>query len=202
MNKENIGKIYSYVVRNDGGFAPNPFWHYCTLACCKPKIRKNAKIGYWVIGTGSKYNVGQDKLIYAMKISEKLTFEQYSKDIRFKRKIPSHGVVNERGDNIYSKNEDRRWAQRPSYHGKKDMPHDLSGSYVLISEHYYYFGRNAIPIPRRFSKVIKKGPGHKCNFNEGMVMSFVRWIEEGHRKGISGQPCNLEKRLSFDKGKC
>jgi Nucleotide modification associated domain 2 len=29
-------KVYSYVVRCDTGFAPNPFWGYCTLAACTP----------------------------------------------------------------------------------------------------------------------------------------------------------------------
>jgi hypothetical protein len=40
------------------------------VACCKPKIRKNADVNEWIVGTGSKHNVGQDKLIYAMKIVE------------------------------------------------------------------------------------------------------------------------------------
>jgi hypothetical protein len=37
--------IFVYVVKHDGGFAPNPFHGFCTLACCKPKIRKGAKEG-------------------------------------------------------------------------------------------------------------------------------------------------------------
>ena len=38
-------KIYSYIVKRDYGFAPNPFYGYCTLATCKPVIRKHAEIG-------------------------------------------------------------------------------------------------------------------------------------------------------------
>ncbi|WP_225761747.1 hypothetical protein [Acinetobacter sp. Marseille-P8610] len=34
-------KIFSYVVSRDFGFAPNPFFNFCTLATCKPKIRKD-----------------------------------------------------------------------------------------------------------------------------------------------------------------
>jgi hypothetical protein len=40
-------------VARDYGFAPNPFFGVCTLATCKPKIRKAAAIGDWVVGTGS-----------------------------------------------------------------------------------------------------------------------------------------------------
>jgi hypothetical protein len=42
-------KLYSYVVTHDTGFSPNPFWGCCTLADCKPAIRRTAKIGDWVV---------------------------------------------------------------------------------------------------------------------------------------------------------
>lgn len=38
-------KLFSYIVTHDAGFAPNPFWGYCTLACCKPAIRRTANVG-------------------------------------------------------------------------------------------------------------------------------------------------------------
>ena len=43
-------RVFSYVVMHDSGFAPNPFHGHCTLACCKPKIRSQAKAGDIVIG--------------------------------------------------------------------------------------------------------------------------------------------------------
>ena len=51
-------KLYSYVMIYDTGFAPNPFWGYCTLATCKPGIRRPAEQGDWIIGSGYKQNVG------------------------------------------------------------------------------------------------------------------------------------------------
>ncbi len=44
--------IHSYIVRYDSGFAPNPFYGFCTLATCKPDIRKHAQVGDWIVGTG------------------------------------------------------------------------------------------------------------------------------------------------------
>lgn len=32
--------LFSYIVRWDHGFAPNPFHGICSLATCKPGIRK------------------------------------------------------------------------------------------------------------------------------------------------------------------
>ena len=46
-------KLYSYVLREDTGFAPNPYHGFCTLACCKGPIRMRAEVGDWIIGTGS-----------------------------------------------------------------------------------------------------------------------------------------------------
>ena len=47
-------KLYSYIVARDFGFAPNPFYGFCTLATCKPKIREHASVGDWVVGTGAR----------------------------------------------------------------------------------------------------------------------------------------------------
>ncbi len=70
-------KLFTYVVARDYGFAPNPFYGYCTLATCKPQIRSTASIGHWVIGTGvkTKYDLA-GHLIYAMKVDEVTLFRK------------------------------------------------------------------------------------------------------------------------------
>lgn len=107
-------KIYSYILRTDDGAAPNPFWGLCTLTICKPKIRRKAQIGDWVIGTGSK-NVKvsdgkiydfSDSLVYAMKISDKKTLKEYDTFCRnqLTNKIPNFDMDNWKihaGDCIY-----------------------------------------------------------------------------------------------------
>jgi len=97
MSERGAYKLYSYVLAHDSGFVPNSFGSYYTLACCKPKIRKNTKIGDWIVGTGSKRNVGNVRLIYVIGVTKKITFEQYANDGRFTSKIPSQGVIEEEG---------------------------------------------------------------------------------------------------------
>lgn len=87
-------KLYSYVMVSDSGFAPNPFDGFCTLACCKPIIRRNALADDWVVGTGSKLTVGNEKLVHAMEVAEKMDFDSYYCDKRFHNRL----------DNIYFKN--------------------------------------------------------------------------------------------------
>jgi hypothetical protein len=188
-------KLYSYVVKHDSGFAPNPFWGYCTLACCKPKIRKAAEVGDWVVGTGAVSNVGNDKLVYAMKVTEKLNFEQYSQDKRFQCKIPAKGRMEERGDNIYHSDKNRDYMQCKSYHIEKDKKRDLSSGFVLISNYYFYFGKKDVLIPNDFKVIIKSGPGHKCNFDSNLVSGFINWLESNFPKGIQGEPFDYKERL-------
>ena len=48
-------KLFSYIITHDIGFAPNPFFGYCTLANCKPVIRRTSKIGDWIVGISAKH---------------------------------------------------------------------------------------------------------------------------------------------------
>ena len=96
-------RLFSYVVARDYGFAPNPFFGHCTLATCKPKIRKAAVAGDWVVGTGSRTSGREGFLVYAMRISEVMSFNDYWADPRFRRKKPNlRGSKKQAfGDNIY-----------------------------------------------------------------------------------------------------
>ncbi len=196
-------KIYSYVVTDDTGFAPNPFWGYCTVATCKPRIRRKAEEGDWIIGTGSVRNVGNNKLIFAMKVTKIMSLEKYGSDKRFAKKIPGRGSKRKVGDNIYYRDKNGEMRQRfPSMHSYpnseklKAKHHDLSGINVLISEsgNFCYFGRNAPKIPNHLLILVKKGPGHKWRFPQRLVDQFLEWIQE-KKPGIKGEPCDYPARL-------
>lgn len=190
-------KLYSYVVRRDFGFAPNPFHGVNTLATCKPDIRKHAQVGDWVVGTGGANSPkGPDlrgRLVYAMKVEEILTFDQYWVDERFVAKRPNlRGSAKLRmGDNIYHTTQDGSWFQADSHHRKDDgTPNEknierdtLTTTNVLISNHFVYFGGKAITIPNEFN-ITKKGPGHRCDFDNTLINDFVKWIEG---IGLSGK---------------
>jgi hypothetical protein len=154
-------KVYSYVIKHDTGFAPNPFHGICTLACCKPRIRKNIgkifkeqeeEYDFWVVGISSM-NRGEDghKLVFLMRITkEPINFEEYWNNKKyFKKKANSKNPVNRVGDNIYmpkssinKPNKASHFEQvGTSYHTcKNQQEKDIKGQYVLISEDFYYFG--------------------------------------------------------------
>ena len=105
-------RLFSYILARDYGFAPNPFFGVCTLATCKPKIRQTASIGDWIIGTGSSKYGRQGYLIFAMRVTETMTFNEYWDDERFRRKKPNMmGSTKQAfGDNIYSRDDGRSLA--------------------------------------------------------------------------------------------
>ncbi|MGZ3617550.1 MAG: Nmad2 family putative nucleotide modification protein [Ktedonobacteraceae bacterium] len=175
--------LYSYCIRYDIGSAPNPFWGLCTLAICKPNIRQSANIGDWVVGTGSAVSpVGNisDKVVYAMRVTQKMTMEDYDRFTRSKlpRKIPLMTSIDPRrrsGDSIYDFSTSPPLL-RPSVHGEENQKTDLKGGWVLLSNHYFYFGDSPVDLPEELLEIVKKGPGHKANFDPYDVDAFIHWI--------------------------
>src|SRR5258708_34492950 len=88
VSTADMPKVYSYAVARDFGFAPNPFYGWCTLATCKPVIRRVARVGDFILGTGSKQLDREGFVIYAMRVTEALTFNEYWSDKRFQTRKP------------------------------------------------------------------------------------------------------------------
>jgi hypothetical protein len=195
-------KLYSYVVARDFGFAPNPFFGFCTLATCKPMIRKKATRGDWVVGTGAKLSYGyQGRLIYAMKVEEILTFDEYWVDPRFRHKRPDlrGSLVSLYGDNIYHR-EHEKWVQANSHHSLENgdsnaanVEWDTDVNRLLVASKFVYWGRSAPSIPERFRSFgdnkedVCARRGHRV-FRDDLPTAFVAWIEEENKWGVQGEP--------------
>jgi putative DNA base modification enzyme with NMAD domain len=171
---------------HDQGFAPNPFWGYCTLAACTPN-HAGVKLepGDWIIGHGNKEH--EHALIYAMNISEKLHFDDYYKDPRFEAKKPRFDKSwrEKCGDNIYHLGADGDWIQDPSpfHHTAEQKLQDTKHPYVFVSKSFYYFGARAKPMPERFTGLIHNRQGCSCSYPAEVVREFVDWLQKNPSKG-------------------
>jgi len=164
--------LYSYVVDHDHGFAPNPFGKYCTLVHCKfakggkRNVVEKANVGDWIMGTGgeSSDSAGNGRIIYLMRVDEKLLFDHYMRDTRFA--------------------------------GRLDHCDEGQGNeFALVSQHYFYFGRNAIEIsdlPARLkgTPLEKRGPGFRSDLPEALVNELVSWFDRKFEVGMHGDPCS------------
>jgi hypothetical protein len=184
-------KLYSYVVTIDHGLAPNPFWGYCTLAVCTPNhMGIKAQKDDWIIGTSP--NSQGNKLVYAMQISEVLSFETYHADVRFEKKKPVvNGSWRQRvGDNMYYKGQQGQWVQhRTIQHLSPEfIKKDLKYPFVFIAEYFYYFGDKAISIPIEYQELIWKRQGCKFNHDPVIVEKFLMWLKVNFDSGVLGNP--------------
>lgn len=286
--------VYEYVMTSDSGFAPNPFHGTCTLACCKPKIRKGVaneifgkikktlasdkrltkekkeeilkdlgleateeelknfdsqikdlflrgdegllkSIGcqskeefikeqkIYIIALAGKQlkeklgKAGEDKnpMVYVMRVTDMLTYDQYYHDDKYKEKIP-HGFnvvdandntsINWCGDNIYKSVEGQNpdageLAVKKAFHDKNDKKHDLSGEYVLVSdaENFIYYGKKAGEAPD-VGEAYKYVGHKKINFidksgdNEAL-RKFLCGFDKIERKGVIAPPINSMIRM-------
>ena len=286
--------VYEYVMTSDSGFAPNPFHGTCTLACCKPKIRKGVaneifgkikktlasdkrltkekkeeilkdlgleateeelknfdsqikdlflrgdegllkSIGcqskeefikeqkIYIIALAGKQlkeklgKAGEDKnpMVYVMRVTDMLTYDQYYHDDKYKEKIP-HGFnvvdandntsINWCGDNIYKSVEGQNpdageLAVKNAFHDKNDKKHDLSGEYVLVSdaENFIYYGKKAGEAPD-VGEAYKYVGHKKINFidksgdNEAL-RKFLCGFDKIERKGVIAPPINSMIRM-------
>jgi hypothetical protein len=107
-----------------------------------------------------------------MRVDEVLSREEYYKDPRFQRKKPlrSGGYEEQHGDNI-----------RP--HGRFEK-HE---QYVLLSAHFYYFGKKGLRISPALPHLEKRGRGFRSRFDNAFIERFVKWIER-HKRGLRGEP--------------
>jgi hypothetical protein len=199
--------LFSYVVARDYGFAPNPFNNICSLATCKSDIRYQAQVGDWIVGTGAKKKFNLlGHLIYAMKVSEKLDFDAYWNDPKFRVKKPhmNGSRKNAFGDNIYHR-ENNAWQQANSHHSNYDgtindhnLKRDTKHPQVLISDHFYYLGQKHEKLPDELLVICKKGQGYKRTHEACVVQSFINWVEESFSPGLIGLPLQFEKFERYD----
>lgn len=199
--------MHSYVVARDYGFAPNPFYGFCTLATCKPKIRKTAKVGDWVIGTGSRTRGREGCMVFAMQVTDTVQFEEYWEDSRFQQKKPSMRGSKKQafGDNIYYRDKATRvWHQVDSHHSYPDgtpneanVTNDTQADRVLISDDYVYWGGSGPALPERLRNFegldLCGGRGHKNAFPDEMIEEFIAWLRLRGDKEYCGVPLDWVK---------
>lgn len=190
-------RLFSYKLQSDTGFAPNPFWGVLTLATCKPQIRKSKKAGDWIAGFSSKGlcgdHVGEERLIFLMQTTDKLTIAQYFSHPDFQHKIPdltSEEFVYQAGDNIY-KPQDHGFIQLPNRnHTVNDTLHDVSGKFVLVSTQFYYFGKSPIKIPEHIRPTIPRGQSAHgfLTHDKKRATSFVTFVIKQYQIGVHDCP--------------
>lgn len=193
--------VYSYVIKRDYGFAPNPYFGFCSLATCKPSIRNNAKVGDWVIANGKSTSKCRDSLIYCMQVSKVITYNDYWFGEEFSCKKPDMNSSLKKmfGDNIYHYDHND-WQQADSHHSlddgspnPKNIETDTKSDKVLISYNYHYFGKNCFEIPEKYrQELICRKIGHSKP-NPELFLEFYKNYLSGLDGGYYDDPYEFSK---------
>lgn len=209
---DHVSVLFSYIVTADSGFAPNPFFGLCTLACCKPKLRRaigNRLLGefgaadihdlrgadpdyirnrnIWVVGLAgaSLRDRPRRSVVFAMQVTDVLDFASYFEEHPEKRPDRSGSRTSAdpawHGDAIYTGNDSATAVQlSPSAHsdgGKEHLAnkrHDLDGQFVLLSDHFLYFGKDAPYVP--LEEKLHHGRGHRMNHAPEALAELESWL--------------------------
>lgn len=174
-------KLFSYVVDHDLGYAPNPSGGFCSLAKCKyGKKKRNiveiAEEGDWVVGTGGanlKTSAGHGKLIYAMRVDEKIPLTEYCRA-----------------------NKDRCDSEREG--NEKDRYSLISSHFFYFGRNAIDISE--IPTTHLDHPFEKSGPAFRCDFSEAFIEQFANWIKTKFKVGIHGPPC--QPHSDWKKPKC
>ena len=197
--------LYSYIIPRDYGFAPNPFGGVCSLATCKPKIRKHAAIGDWIAGFGGTNTSIAQKMVFLMRVENTYTFDEYWNDPDYFFKRPFFGGKYQAcyGDNIYHHSKDDRWIQENSHHSYEggvvnmnNLLHDTKTDRVLLSKTFWYFGDKAITLPSEFSSAIASGRGHR-KIERDKCAEVVDWVAKRYEAGLRGLPYSWTNQRKF-----
>lgn len=203
-------RLFSYVVARDYGFAPNPFHGICTLATCKPSIRSVAQRGDLVVGTGAACYGLSGRLVFAMLVSGKLTYDEYWSDARFERKKPdlSGSFKQAYGDNIYHRMRGKDdWLQEDSHHSlpgggtnAANLVHDTKTDAVLLAENFVYWGGQGPTAPSSFRDHggvdICAGRHHKSRFPVSLVEAVYDWFSSLEERGCVHLPREFDRYLT------
>lgn len=195
--------LWSYKVTRDYGFAPNPFFGCLTLACCKPNIRSRAGEDDIVVGCGSAELKLRGHVIFAMRIAQTLSFQQYWDDPRFRCKKAKFtaGRAHTFGDNIYHHDSTGAWIQEDSHHSfpggvwnDENAQRDLKADVVLIGTEFAYWGDRAPPIPPHLRNhagedLFADVRDYRRNYSHDFKVLVAEWFD-GLAKGRFGRPIN------------
>lgn len=194
-------RLYRYVIDHDKGFAPNPFFKVCTLACCKPVIRKGAQVGDVIVGFGPAKHEMSGQIIYWMMVDEIMRFDDYWEKPEFEKKRPRPGgsLMLNFGDNIYHHAPGGQWVQERSFHsdvnsltGSGNLKRDTGYTdRVLIGRNFAYWGAEGPRPPARFKEFVWAGRGQVYKVaNEERKEEFIGWLQDLPDRGLMADPAD------------
>ena len=195
-------RIYFYKLTVDAGAAPCVQGGMLSLAICKPMIRSRATVDDLIFGFTASSLDPRNRLIYAARITKKLTDGEYYEGDKFTSR---HDCIYRSQSSRYVRRGGAKFHDKPS-----DLNHDL-GSYpeyaranVLLSSDFRYFGVNGTAEYKSKYELIRKaveslGRGQRVNLAPELREQFLamkKWLWGKSDNKVLGQPTDASSEES------
>lgn len=169
-------RVYTYVIVVDRGSAPNYDAPFVTLAVCKPRIRRSARVGDLVLAfTGKSLGPEPHAVRWAGVVSEKLSFAEYWRDERFQGKKPGQSAA---PDNIYRPGPGGLVQVPNSTHDQSNVARDLVGEDVLIFDRAWRFDGVVALLPRELGLRMDSRRGHRVfDLSPAQAKRLLSWLD-------------------------
>lgn len=136
-----------------------------------------------------------------MKVTDIKSMKEYDEYCRnmLNEKIPVIEAKDWRlkvGDCIYNYSKGTEPLMRIGVHNEENRKRDLSENNALLSNHFYYFGSEARPLPSDLKCLIKKNRGHKKIGDPTLIEKFEEWIKPFEKNKIYA---DSQMRWFFDR---
>ena len=158
-----------------------------------------------MVGSGSNDRTVRrgGRLVYAMRVTEAMTFDEYGADPRFEYKKPYRNGSRKQssGDNIYFRAvPGAAWQQRDSFHSRPNgtlnpdhVARDTGVNRVLISNDFVYFGGEGPEFPEELKDqqdrpLCKTGRGLTTFDDAQLIANLEQWIRSFNVSGYQGAP--------------
>jgi len=202
----------TYRLDHDLGFAPNPFFGWCSLACCMPQIRRHAKVEDVIIGMAGFSASGLKRIhpqvIYWMRVQEAMSFDEYWTDPRFVAKLPDMNgpKIRKVGDRTYRRDPaSGNWLFEHSMHflpvaKQKDGGHVLRDTKVdrlLLANEFTYWGDRGPKVPTHLLGLFPNPRGQKCPKESPLLDQLHDLIEVTKPRGVVGDPADWNNARYF-----
>ncbi len=191
------GTIYVYKLTCDNGGAPCISRNLLSLSICKPRIRKSAQTGDWILGFGAKSHLElRGRLIYIAQITSVEENGEYYAREQYRR----------RPDCIYQRMPDGyKYVKGSRYHDPEDLEHDLGAkpyferARTLMSKRYCYFGAQKGPSIDAIRDIYDDLPRDYVKFHTPDIRDrlerFIASVFEQFGLGKHGNPTHSDKAM-------
>jgi hypothetical protein len=187
-----MSRIWRYVLADDNGMAPCAEDGVLSLCCCKPMIRRSAKVGEWVIGFVPQ-SLGRGRVAWVGQVSAVIPMGEYEQRYSGRQdaiyRLAGHGPD---GREILT-------PLREDYHAsERSRTRDRNGKNALIFEPFWYWGGDGVAASEEIAGLAHYYIGQTArNSCPEMVAALKNWVRSMSPPGVHGKPRDTRRTRSI-----